>query len=213
MAIFHVATLTPSKAELIADWIPTQPWGPGGGDSIEQIGSFHFDDPEGRVGMETHLVQANGTVYMVPLTYRDAPLDDAEHALIGHMEHSALGTRWVYDGLRDGRYLMLLAGVALTGQGIALGMAQHDGRWYAAPSTLSVVGGGGNAAPVAIDRFVVEDPRGADVVAVSDHFEMKIHRKPTTAPHPSIGLRASWAGRSSDVVLLHLERVTRSAAL
>ncbi len=212
MAIFHVATTTPSKAELIAEWIPTQPWGPERGDPTEQIGSFHFDDPEGRVGMEAHLVRADGTVYLVPLTYRDTPLREADHALIGRMEHSALGTRWVYDGLGDDRYLTLLAGVALTGQGIALGMAQHDGRWYIAPSSLSVVGGGGKATPVAVDRFTVEDQRVAEVLAVSDRFEMTIHRKPTTAPHPPIGLRASWAGRSSDVVLVQLQRVTRSPA-
>ena len=28
MALFHAATLTPTKAELIAAWAPTQPWGP-----------------------------------------------------------------------------------------------------------------------------------------------------------------------------------------
>ena len=28
MALFHRATVTPTKAELIAEWAPTQPWGP-----------------------------------------------------------------------------------------------------------------------------------------------------------------------------------------
>lgn len=27
MALFHLATLTPSKADMISDWVPTQPWG------------------------------------------------------------------------------------------------------------------------------------------------------------------------------------------
>ena len=28
MALFHLATIKPTKAELIAAWAPTQPWGP-----------------------------------------------------------------------------------------------------------------------------------------------------------------------------------------
>jgi hypothetical protein len=28
MAVFHRATITPTKDELIGSWAPTQPWGP-----------------------------------------------------------------------------------------------------------------------------------------------------------------------------------------
>ena len=101
MALFHLATITPTKTELIAEWAPTQPWGPPGDVPIDVIGSYRFDDPDGRVGMETHLVNAGGTLLQVPLTYRDEPLDGAADALITEMQHSVLGTRWVYDGLRD----------------------------------------------------------------------------------------------------------------
>jgi len=38
----------------------------------------------------------------VPLTYRGAPLDGAEDALVGTTEHGVLGRRWVYDGTREG---------------------------------------------------------------------------------------------------------------
>ena len=34
MAIFHRATTTPTKAELIAEWAPTQPRGPAVADPI-----------------------------------------------------------------------------------------------------------------------------------------------------------------------------------
>ena len=119
MALFHRATITPTKAELIADWAPTQPWGPAADVPIEVIGSYRFDDPDGRVGMETHLVTAGGTLLQVPLTYRDEPLDGADDALIAEMQHSVLGTRWVYDGLRDPRLVVMLAAVAMTGQGEA----------------------------------------------------------------------------------------------
>src|SRR5436190_253567 len=128
MALFHRATITPTKAELIASWAPTRSWGPADADSTEVIGSFRFDDPEGRVGMETHIVTAGDILLQVPLTYRDEPLDGAEDALITEMHHSALGTRWVYDGLRDPRFIVMLSGVAMTGQGEALGMAVYDGR-------------------------------------------------------------------------------------
>src|SRR4051812_25081742 len=100
MAIFHRATLTPTKEALLAEWTPTQPWGPSPTDAFEVIGSFRFDDPEGHVGIETHLVSAGGLL-QVPLTYRDEPLAGAEGALITEMDHSVLGRRWVYDGLRD----------------------------------------------------------------------------------------------------------------
>ena len=55
MALFHRATLAPTKGELIATWAPTQPWGPSPDGPIEVIGSYRFDDPDGRVGIETHL--------------------------------------------------------------------------------------------------------------------------------------------------------------
>src|SRR4051794_20725430 len=50
VALFHRATITPTKAELIAAWAPTRPWGPSGAEAIEVIGSYRFDDPDGRVG-------------------------------------------------------------------------------------------------------------------------------------------------------------------
>src|SRR5437868_3749383 len=83
----HRATITPTKQDLIAAWAPTQPWGPSPTDAMDVIGSYRFDDPDGRVGMETHLVSAGGVVLQVPLTYRDEPLAGAEHALISEMEH------------------------------------------------------------------------------------------------------------------------------
>jgi len=67
MALFHRATITPTKAELIADWAPTQAWGPPAGVPIEVVGSYRFDDPDGRVGMESHLVTAVGELLHLPV--------------------------------------------------------------------------------------------------------------------------------------------------
>jgi hypothetical protein len=66
MALFHRATITPTKTELITKWAPTRPWGPSTADPIKVIRSYRFDDPDGRVGMETHLVTAGAALLQIP---------------------------------------------------------------------------------------------------------------------------------------------------
>ncbi|MFB7824139.1 maltokinase N-terminal cap-like domain-containing protein [Streptomyces hydrogenans] len=107
MAQIHRTTMTPTKLELIADWLPTRAWYTGGaaGPRLVRAGGFRLDDPEGEVGVE-FMVVADGegpeaVAYLVPMTYRGKPLDGAEHALIGTSEHGVLGTRWIYDGAHD----------------------------------------------------------------------------------------------------------------
>ena len=201
MALYHRATLTPTKGELIAAWVPTKPWGPSGDEPIEVIGSYRFDDPEGRVGMETHLVTAGDVLLQVPLTYRDAPLRDADDAFIAEMEHSALGTRWVYDGLRDPIFVVMLAAVAMTGQGEALGLVMYDGRWHIAPSNVRVEGGGWGLDRVPVDGFELDEPDAVAPVLRSDRFELTVYRHPVPRPRPPIGLTATW-DRQPDPVLL-----------
>jgi hypothetical protein len=201
MAIFHRATVSPTKEALIAEWAPTQPWGPAPDVRTDVIGSYRFDDPDGRVGMEIHLVDAGGLLLQVPLTYRDEPLAGADEALITEMQHSVLGTRWVYDGLRDPRLVVMLAAVALTGQGEALGMAVYDGRWYIAPTNVRIQGGGWTLERVPVDGFVLESDEAAASVLTNDRFELTVFRRPALGPRPPIGLTASWDGRSDQVVL------------
>jgi hypothetical protein len=201
VALFHRATITPTKAELIAGWAPTQPWGPPSGSAMDVIGSYRFDDPDGRVGLETHLMQADGVLFQVPLTYRDAPLDDAGDALITEMEHSVLGTRWVYDGLRDPRFVLMLAGVAMTGQGEALGLAQYEGRWYIAPSNVRIQGGGWTQQRVPIDGFELASDDAIASVLRNDRFDLTMYRRPVWGPRPAIGLTATWDGQEDPVVL------------
>jgi hypothetical protein len=201
MAIFHRATITPSKAEVVAAWAPTRSWGPSAADPLEVVGAFRFDDPEGRVGMETHLVSAGGALLQVPLTYRDAPLAGAEDALITEMQHSALGTRWVYDGLRDPVFTRMLAGVAMTGQGEALGMVEYDHRWYIAPSNVRIQGGGWTQERVAVDGFELASDEAAASVLLNDRFELTLFRRPVPGPRPAVGLTAAWVGQAEAVVL------------
>ena len=165
------------------------------------LGSYRFDDPDARVGMETHLVSAEDVVFQVPLTYRDAPLAGGEAALITEMEHSVLGRRWVYDGLRDPVYVVMLAGVALTGQGEALGMVVHDNRWYVAPSNVRIQGGGWTQERVPVDGFELRSDDARASVLHNDRFELRFFRRPVPAPRPRIGLTATWDGQTDAVVL------------
>ena len=201
MALFHRATITPTKAELIAQWAPTQPWGPASADPIEVIGSYRFDDPDGRVGIETHLVTAGSALLQVPLTYREEPLDGADNALITQMQHSVLGTRWVYDGLRDPRFVIMLTAVTMTGQGEALGLAVYDGRWYIAPSNVRIQGGGWSQERVPVDGFELDSDDADASVLHNDRFELTMFRRPAPGPRPAIGLTATWDGQPDAVVL------------
>ena len=209
MALFHLATITPTKAELIAAWAPTQPWGPSADIPIDVIGSYRFDDPDGRVGMETHLVDAGGTLLQVPLTYRDEPLAGAGAGLITEMQHSVLGTRWVYDGLHDPQYVTMLAGVTMTGQGEALGMAVYDGRWYIAPTNVRIEGGGWTQERVPVDGFELGPDGSTEAVLRNDRFELTVFRRPRPGPRPAIGLTARWAGGHHSVVLAEVHDRSR----
>ncbi|MFI6324109.1 1,4-alpha-glucan branching protein [Nonomuraea sp. NPDC050556] len=105
MAVIHHTVVTPTKLELLTAWLPTRPWYLGAGEpELAKAGGFRLDDPQGEVGIEFMVVtdvSGDPTAYLVPLTYRGAPLDGAEHALVGTMEHGVLGRRWAYDGCHD----------------------------------------------------------------------------------------------------------------
>lgn len=67
------------------------------------ITSWRLNDPEGTVGMEIFFAQLPDHSYAhIPLTYRPEPLTTADDdALLGTMQHSELGKRWVYDAHHD----------------------------------------------------------------------------------------------------------------
>lgn len=107
MAIIHNTTMSPSKLDLLRDWLPVQPWyiTSGRRPELTKAGGFRLDDPAGEVGIE-FMVVTDGSgpramTYLVPLTYRSGALAAAEDGLIGTAEHGVLGRRWIYDGTGD----------------------------------------------------------------------------------------------------------------
>ncbi|MFG2823723.1 1,4-alpha-glucan branching protein [Kitasatospora sp. NPDC048365] len=107
MAVIHHTELKPSKLELLTEWLPSRPWYRGGVGAPEpaKAGGFRLDDPAGEVGIEflvvTDTAGGEPVSYLVPLSYRGAPLEGADAALVGTMEHGVLGRRWAYDACQD----------------------------------------------------------------------------------------------------------------
>ena len=150
MALLHDATIRPRKDELVDPWLPTRRWFDGESER-GPVGSFRLDDPAGRVGIECFLFGSpSGATLFVPLTYRDAPLPEAELALIGTMEHSVLGTRYVYDACADPVF------VATVLDTIRLGGRQADLRVRRADGTE-------------VDREATTTARGEGVPTVAHH--------------------------------------------
>ncbi len=99
MAIIYDAILVPGKLDIIGQWLDSQPWA--GSGALTQLGSYRFDDPAGEVGIEAMVLRRGERALHVPVTYRSGPLEGGEDALLGTIEHSVLGRRWVYDATAD----------------------------------------------------------------------------------------------------------------
>lgn len=113
--------MNPGKSDLVNPWLASQPWYEGvPAEELASVGAFRFDDPAGRVGMETLLLGSGGELWQLPVTYRDAPLEGADEWLIGTSEHSVLGTRYVYHAIGDPVYL------AVASRAIAEGGSEAD---------------------------------------------------------------------------------------
>ena len=156
MAILHKATLVPSKGEVVAAWLPQQPWYEGERPARPRpVAGYRFDDPAGEVGIETMLVQTGegGDLWQVPMTYRASPLDGGGAHLIGTLEHSVLGTRYVYDAIGDPVYLEVLrATIAQRGSEADLVRDVGDGTTEEVAKTMVVRGTGGGGVDVEVER-------------------------------------------------------------
>lgn len=143
MALIHTeADLVPDKLELLAAWLPHQPWGSPG--EVTRVATYRFDDLADEVGMETLLVAVDDALLQIPLTYRGGPL--AGGTLVGSMEHSALGHRWVYDATTDPVYLDTIRRVILDGGHEAEQFAADGTRLPRTATSAAVVGAATDAA-------------------------------------------------------------------
>jgi hypothetical protein len=155
MATIHDTTMTPTKLELLAAWLPLRTWYRSAErhrPRLRKAGGFRLDDPAGEVGIEFLFAADDGQdrVYQLPLTYRGTPLAGAADALVGTAEHGVLGTRWVYDGTRDP---VLVAQLLCLCQGEAV--PQHQSRSDTADPSVQV------SPPrrwgLTLDRFTTSD--------------------------------------------------------
>ncbi|MDQ0031588.1 CG0192-related protein [Arthrobacter bambusae] len=216
MAIIHRATLSPSKLELIEKYLPVQPWfTKDGSPQPELLGAYRFDDPDGEVGLETHLVSHDGKVYQVPLSYRGSELPGAKDSLLGTMEHSVLGTRWVYDACADPVYVVALATAILTGQQEAEQFVDVDGALEPRKSSVNVKGGGkpGSEVPSVTPAAPVTNDGVTSIEA--GQLTLRINRVldlGTQGPEDAAALRGTgtlkgtWAGQEAPVLLASLSQ-------
>ncbi len=170
MGIVYRATLSPSKQELVESWLPRQGWA-AGRTVAGKLGEYRFDDPAGEVGVETILWQADdGAVLQTPLTYRAAPLAEAEDFLVGTSEHSVLGRRWVYDGCGDPVWVAAATAAILTGACQAQMYLEQDGERVDVPARIRVRGSGdaGAAVPGPAPVSSVTDQDAVTVVRAGD---------------------------------------------
>ena len=204
MAIIHRADLRPSKLELVGGWAPTRPWGAvAAGAGLEQVAAYRFDDPAGEVGVETFVVRAGDVLLHVPLTYRGAPVREQEAHLVGTMEHSVLGRRWVYDACGDPVYVAALAGAVLTGRPQAEEfVVVDDGRERREP-TARVVGSGSAADAVGpLGALTVTDSADATTIRV-DSWELVVRRVlDPAATATGATLTGTWDGQDQSVLLV-----------
>ena len=202
MAVIHHTTLSPGKLALVASWLPSQPWYAATGRQPDLIkaGGFRLDDPGGAVGIEFMVITDRSgpaaASYLVPLTYRGAPLAGLERALIGKAEHGVLGPRWIYDGTRDP---VLLGQLAALIRGAVQAQAQSV-SYTPDPSVVSHFSGTWPPASVG-EAPVASGPAGTDVTVVPELAIRVIRRLQPGRPESAVGLagtlgyvEAGWLG-------------------
>lgn len=196
MALLHKATLHPSKLDLLAGYLRQS--------SLTQLGSYRFDDPAGDVGIETHIVRdPSGGIWHLPLTYRNDPLLGSEEWAVGKMEHSVLGTRWVYNGCADPVYANELVRAILTGGTQVEQFFETDaGREYREPSA-TVLGSGEPGTPAPKISGVHAESFDMDTLVDAGSVQVVVrHRLDNPEPDSTSGtLSGQWDGSSSSIVL------------
>jgi hypothetical protein len=203
MALIHRATISPTKAELLGGWVPAQPWGE---PEVELLGAYRFDDPDGEVGIETHvLTTADGRLLQAPLTYRGAPLAGADPFLICTMEHSVLGRRWIYDATGDPVYAQVLASVLLAGAIQAAELV--EGADGPREPSVRVTGSSARARDVPPSGEVSVSSNGSATVMTCGDLRLVVCRRldgHASPAHPEATLTGTWRGVDEPVLLAYV---------
>ncbi|HEU4675175.1 MAG TPA: hypothetical protein VFS29_04265 [Motilibacteraceae bacterium] len=205
MAVHHDATIVPTKLELLQAWVPRQPWAAGADTSqLTRLGSYRFDDPDGEVGMETHLLgTVDGQVLQVPLTYRGAPRPGAEHSLVTTMTHTTLGQRWVYDACHDPVYVAaLVTTILIGGRQADLFRATPEGL-VPEPTSARVRGSGspGAAVPALGAPSVTRD---GTTTLIDSGLALTLLRVPRGTGADGRTLTGTWPGQEEPLLLAYL---------
>jgi hypothetical protein len=239
MALLYDAQLNPGKLEAISAWLPRQSWSSvRSGSEAERASSFRFDDPAGEVGIEVHLVNVDGVLIQVPLSYRGVPLEGADSHLLTEMDHSVLGRRWIYDAIVDPVFISeALRTAAVEGPNAREFMRTDDGEIERTEiaSVLGVLRDAGAAADLVTVSAELAD-RGSEALTgsgavgsrtdagvtsvVVGGFAIDVVRFPLagTDAQGSAGrgdvigvLEGTWAGQESPVELVRIRRVGAGA--
>ena len=203
MAVHHPATIVPTKLELLQAWVPHQPW-IGGADAstLIKLGSYRFDDPDGQVGMETHLLAtADGQVLQVPLTYRGAPRAGADDSLITTMTHTTLGDRWIYDGCHDPVYVSALVATIVTGGREADLYAATERGLVLEPTTTHVRGSDSSGGVPALTAPVVSRDGATTTIDAGVRLTLPRVVDVAAAPGAALTLSGTWPGQEVPCVL------------
>lgn len=153
-AEIYDAVLKPGKTDLLRAWVRKQPWFDGEADRLEEVTAYRFVDPDGEVGMESFLLTDGAQVFHVPVTYRGAELEGASDALVGTVEHSVLGPRWVYDAPADPVYVTEVRRVISQRDEAAHHLQMEDGTVTPSPVNLRGGGDGGSTDPQRPPRII-----------------------------------------------------------
>lgn len=200
--------------DLLRAWVPTQPWlADVDASTVEAVGAYRFDDPDGEVGIETHLLRTvDGQILQVPVTYRGSPLAGAELSLIATTQHSVLGERWVYDACGDQVYVRALATAILSGGTQAELDLVTDAGLERRQATTRVSGSGSPDCAIPPIGSVTYSSDGSRTVVRAGHVESILfrivgRRNENGADSGAQSLVGTWPGHDTPA-LLALARIT-----
>jgi hypothetical protein len=204
MAILHQAELQPTKLELLEEWLPRQSWFPASGPApLRKVGSYRFDDPAGEVGIETMIVAAGSSTVQVPLTYRNQPLAGADAWLVGTMQHSVLGPRWVYDACADPVYLTALAASIMLALPQAEQYLEVEGKLEVLAQSVLVQSSGPKFETVPGVTSAMPRTTAAGTAIETANFTLVVVRRLDLDGQPAgrLTLTGTWLGQKDKVQL------------